>query len=372
MNQSIELSETVTRILSRPEDELSVHKLDELRLAIYGVVEGERAVTLASREDITKIARAVEASRSKVFGDEIGTDCALSNGVLLAGTRVQLDHLSRSNRAHVRRKVVATHLRSLLEGDQLDVLLRPMETARQPPLDEFAQELFRCRRNGTDINHVAEKLDLSKRQLLDRMLLVLHDALFLELSEEWTKKKFANVPADETYELARWWALGQNVGKKPLLDGICSMCGALLYGVQNKSSAGSNKSSGPPCDRDGKPVTRQDGSPDTEAQPPFLLRYSPQLFAKEAPEMFVHDTATNRLCLREGMAEPWIRPSHPSIPQDDPNTWLYCSDCRQRWFRRKGEKPQSHIPFRDKASRNWLKQTYRRGAEKEEVEVPEE
>ena len=87
--------------------------------------------------------------------------------------------------------------------------------------------------------------------------------------------------------------------------------------------------------------------------------------------MFSHDPETNRLSLQEGMAEPWIRPTHTRIPQNDPNTWLYCTDCRQRWFPRKGEKPQAHIPFRDKASQNWLKQTYRRGTEKEEVDGSE-
>ena len=95
----------------------------------------------------------------------------------------------------------------------------------------------------------------------------------------------------------------------------------------------------------------------TDAQPPFLLRYSPQLFAKEAPEMFVYDADTNRLSLRDGMSEPWLRPSHPTIAQDDPNTWLYCTECRERWFRKRGERQQAHVPFRDKASQNWMKPT---------------
>ena len=372
LNQCVALPESVTHILQRPEDELSVHKLDKLRLATCRIVEGERLVTLANAADISRAANAVEASRSKEFGDEIGKDCALSNGELLVGMRVQLDDLSDSACAQVRRKVVVARIRSLREGDKLHVFQRPLQTVRQPPLDDFAKELFGCKGSGTHISKVAQKCSLSKEKLLDSMLLVLHDALFLELAEEWTRKRVANVPADETYELARWWALGQNVGRKPLFDGMCSMCGALLHGVQNKSSALSNKSSGPPCNRDGNAVTRSNGSPDTEAQPPFLLRYSPQLFAKEAPYVFAHDPETNRLRLQPGMSEPWIRPSHPNIPEDDPNTWLYCTDCRQRWFRKRGEKPQSHVPFRDKASQNWLKQTYRRGAEKEEVGVPEE
>ena len=49
---------------------------------------------------------------------------------------------------------------------------------------------------------------LSKAETLDKMLLVLFDALFLTQSEQWTKKKVANLLADETYELARWWSSG--------------------------------------------------------------------------------------------------------------------------------------------------------------------
>ena len=119
-------------------------------------------------------------------------------------------------------------------------------------------------------------------------------------------------------------------------------------------------------------MTNPDGSPCKDAQPPFLLRYSPQLFAKEAPEMFNHDPETNRLSLKPGvLVEPWIRQAHVTIPTDDENVWLYCPDCRERWFRRSGERGHSHIPFRDKASQHWLKPTYRRGAEKEEEDIPE-
>ena len=87
--------------------------------------------------------------------------------------------------------------------------------------------------------------------------------------------------------------------------------------------------------------------------------------------MFVHDANTNRLSLKPDVLEPWIRPSHPRIAADDPNSWLYCTECRERWFRKKGERPQSHVPFRDKASQNWLKPTYRRGKRKEEADAPE-
>ena len=167
------------------------------------------------------------------------------------------------------------------------------------------------------IRLVAEQLSLSKADTLDKMLLMLFDALLLAQAEEWTAREVANCQADETYELARWWSLGQHVASNALFDGICAMCGALLYGAQNRTSANSNKCSAPPCNRDGHPVRNADGTPLTDAQPPFLLRYSPQLFAKEAPEMFVWDKDTNRLSLVPGKTEPWIRPTHAKIADDD-------------------------------------------------------
>ena len=144
---------------------------------------------------------------------------------------------------------------------------------------------------------------------------MMFDALLLAQSEKWTANEVANLPADETYELARWWYLGQNVSKHALFDGTCSMCGALLYGPLNRTSAISNKCSAPPSNRDGMPLRNVDGTPRTDAQPPFLLRYSPQLFAKEAPEMFVWGESTNRLSLASGKAEPWIRQNHATKTQ---------------------------------------------------------
>ncbi len=258
-----------------------------------------------------------------------------------------------------RRAFVAKSVRALTENDSIIVKMRPLKTRKAPPLDDFGQLLFgdegeRAEGNeeeevdqgkrrkgkrkgerksngaGGKIRQIAEDLSLSKAETLDRMLLVLFDALLLTQAEEWTARGLGNLPADETYELARWWYLGQNVAKNALFDGICAMCGALLYGAQNRTSAISNKCSSPPCNREGIPVRNADGTPNTEAQPPFLLRYSPQLFAKEAPEMFVWDEGTNRLSLAPGKTEPWVRPGHAKIAQDDPNTWLYCTECWER------------------------------------------
>ena len=66
---------------------------------------------------------------------------------------------------------------------------------------------------------------------------------------------------------------------------------------------------GPPIDRHGQPALDESGSPDLQAQPPCLLRYSPSLFAKDAPAVFQYDEATNRLAMKPGQTPPWLRPS---------------------------------------------------------------
>ena len=56
--------------------------------------------------------------------------------------------------------------------------------------------------------------------------------------------------------------------------------------------------------RDGTTLVSAAGAPETQAQPPCLLRYSPQLWAKELPTMFAHDPETNTLSLQPGRRAP--------------------------------------------------------------------
>jgi len=150
-------------------------------------------------------------------------------------------------------------------------------------------------------------------------LLVLHDALLQTQAERWTTEGVANLEHDDTYVLARWFLRGQDVGRKPIFQGMCAYCGAWLHGDQNQNSALSNKTTGPPVGREGQKRFTPEGEPDTHSQPPCLLRYSPSFFAEEAPELFAHDADTNRLVLKPAFdstgAEiekqpPWIRPPH--------------------------------------------------------------
>jgi hypothetical protein len=139
------------------------------------------------------------------------------------------------------------------------------------------------------------------------------------------------------------------------------MCGALLHGDVGCSGGVSNKVAGLPMNRDGKLLVREDGSPNVDAQPPFLLRYSPALFAAEMPAVFAHDPDTNRLCLKPGMPRPWVRPGRGggrggSSQGDAAKTqqWLFCLECKSR-FQPSGGRVHSHVPFRDRASQAWMK-----------------
>ena len=80
--------------------------------------------------------------------------------------------------------------------------------------------------------------------------------------------------------------------------------------------------------RDGEILKTGTGGPKTDAQPPFLLRYSPHLFAREAPEVFEWCEKTNRLSLREGRSPPWIHVFTDSARTNRTHTWLYCAFLR--------------------------------------------
>ena len=145
--------------------------------------------------------------------------------------------------------------------------------------------------------------------------------------------------------------LHKEIGKTPLFDGICAQCGALLYGASRPKDLG-NVCYGPPLNRDGQPV-RQDLEVDAQAQPPFLLRFSSQLLATEAPDMFSWDAKTNRLSLREGKKPPWIRTFADAerARRNTDNCWLYCPDCKARYCPdARVRQSKQHVPYRDKAS----------------------
>ena len=339
--QRLVLPKSIKDILHRPTDEDSWAKLEQLRKAIALEVEGEELFFVATQEEADAVAAAIV--NYEPFFDVVGAGCKIP-----AGARVLVD--GATTKEDVVREV------HNMANSYLHVLKRPFGTCRAPPVDGF------CRRLEYE---TAEEIgtEMGKEKLLDNMLLCLFDAMFLKQSELWSAMGVANTPADETPEIAKYFMKGIAVGAKSIFDAICSQCGTLLHGFLGNHSALSNKVAGPPLDRDGALLVEEDGSPKVNAQPPFLLRFSPSLFAKEAPAMFKHDEETNRLSLQEGRREPWLRVEHHSQTSAD-STWLYCRDCVDRYFDT-GKRARGHLPYRDRASQSLM----RRPQERERVQT---
>jgi hypothetical protein len=408
LNLHVELPPTVKGILRQPQDERSWEKLEQLRNAIVDEALGHMEIDLETEEEIGLIASALECNDGGL-PDQVGERPATkvpklarvlldkSNLVpeadlgteeeirLIAATlegndvglpdqvgerpatevpklaHVLLNRAKLGDPKQMRSRALAG-VRALAPGSTLSIELRPMGDKRtEPPLDAFGKDLAHHPEKSVKIIAGDHHL-LTAAEAFDRLMLVLWDVRFLQMCIRWSASGVSNLPADEALELGRYFLWGQAVGSKALFDGICAQCGTLLHGALNQNSALSNKCTGPPSNRDGKALFDDDGAPVTSAQPPFLLRYSPKLFAKDAPSVFVYDEETNRLSLQEGIKrEPWRR----ATDAGGPNTWLYCRDCKERWFPDPGQRMHSHVPFRDRASQNLMKPVARKGKPKQ-------
>ena len=120
------------------------------------------------------------------------------------GARVVVDA---RNKAELLAKVRA------LSGDWLKVEWFPFNSCRAPLVGPFYKKM-----ENTSASVLADELG-DKAKLLDMFLLTLHDALWLQKSDMWSRQGVANLPQDETPELAKFFMKGQGVGKKPLFDG---------------------------------------------------------------------------------------------------------------------------------------------------------
>ena len=72
LNQSLRLPDSVKAILQCPEDELSWRGLENLRRAICRTIQGECEVSFDNRNEIDKLAEAIESCKSAKFADEVG------------------------------------------------------------------------------------------------------------------------------------------------------------------------------------------------------------------------------------------------------------------------------------------------------------
>ena len=365
-HEQLHLPQPIKSILQEREDEASWPKLELLRHAIVAEVEGVRQVQLEDGATIDKLADAISGNKARGHEGVVGEDVLdpYNESVVLvhAGAQVQVAvPPTRSRSKDTRRKQYAAAVRQLLRpetGGLLLVRTRPIGTPLAMDLDEMGRAMV----GGATAAAIAAAWTpepLSSQQTFEKMMLVLWDALMLTASERWTARGVANLGHERTHLLAQCFLRGQAVGKRPLHDGMCACCGALLYGVQNGNNALSNKCTGPPINVRGQAQVNDDGAEATEAQPPFLLSYSPALFARDIPAVFEHDPKSNRLTLKPGVPEPWVRPRH-GRQKDGERTWLYCCECRDRYLPLPRSRKHGHVPFRDKSAQANMKPDYRR------------
>ena len=186
------LPKSVKDILQKPEHEDDWARLEHLRRAILLIVEGEDWLRLESPEEASAVACAVDGCTKRTFIDEVGKGrCRLPEGA-----RVQLEGPNTKGE-------VLAELESMgNEGKEwLRFLSRPFGTQRAPLVDSFCRSLF-C---DSTAETIATEQGLSATEFLDRTLLSLWDALFLQKSEEWTRRGVSNMCSDEPYEVAKWF-----------------------------------------------------------------------------------------------------------------------------------------------------------------------
>ncbi len=348
--ERMSLPASIKHILRKTADEEDWDKIEEVRSAVVCAMQGEMDLLVDDDEEANELSAAIERAPLTEPWNAVGEGF----GGLPAGSQI-LARRPKERPEHWR-ACFAEAVRQLHPGTALRVRTRPINSAaRAPPICNFGKRLALTTEAGswqTSSKILAKRCGDGRTEdihaFLDQMLLCLWDALHLDMAIKWSTQKVSNLTVDDAPEIARYFIKGWHVSDQPLFHGMCAFCACLLHGMENEQGAGSNTRSGHPIDKDGKQVSLE-GKDITEIQPPALLRYSPALFAKEAPEVFVHDPVTNVLGVKPEKDEPWIKPNS--------QLFLYCVDCHDRFISAK-ENNFSFVPFRDKASQSLLRPTW--------------
>ncbi|MDP6562127.1 MAG: hypothetical protein QF793_04360, partial [Candidatus Peribacteraceae bacterium] len=149
--------------------------------------------------------------------------------------------------------------------EKLTVYMRPRRSKKRPAmLDAFSKSLF----GDASARMLADKKGWDADEMFDKLALALYDQLSLELADEWSRRGKANLPSSDTNDLARYFLIGMNIGQKPIFENICANCGCFLSGMVNDNDGLSNKRSGVPRNKDGRPMQNEDGSYQVHSQPP--------------------------------------------------------------------------------------------------------
>ncbi len=285
--QRIGLPPEIKNLLRGPEDEENWSVLRKVRREIVLLAQGLKKSTLDTEDEIQELASAVS---SATVGDSWNTLGKAVGSWIPKGARLHLndedtEHIE--GRVHVdsRRDFLIEKVRHFEVGTVVHVLTMPFGTALAPPAEHFAKLMADKPKSLKEIARRAKPAPLKEgdaQAVLNRMLLVLWDALHFDACLRWTKLNVENLPVDRTLEIARYFVAGLDANSK---EGrficLCAMCAVLLYGPGGGKL--SNCKCGRPIDKNGSPVCTADGAPDIDVQPPCFLRFSPHVFAEARP-----------------------------------------------------------------------------------------
>ena len=214
---------------------------------------------LSEAEEFTALASAVEACIKPRFVGQIGAYIGDSAAVrrvahlIPPGSKIKIPAMKIGSKANAAgQRSIAAKIRELsTHTEAQNIKVERMPLAQRSSDSASASMLLQEKFNEAILLRPDESIAtiaaswpggaLSLEDVLDKLLLTLHDALFLQQATAWTRQGVANLAADDTLNLAHWFLKGQAVGNRPIFDGICAFCGALLHGDQNQNTALSNK-----------------------------------------------------------------------------------------------------------------------------------
>jgi len=176
LNQKIALPSSVKEILRKPADETRLDKIRRLLVVVRNEVERVEDVFLQGEEDIQKLAQAVAGCKNSTHADEVGPGFS----AIPAGARLQLEQETRSADTEVLRAETAELVRALPTGAAVSVKFRPMQSAREMPLDKFGHKLMSRDKEGAFITleQLMHDLSIDLAGIRDLLLVTLFDAVF--------------------------------------------------------------------------------------------------------------------------------------------------------------------------------------------------
>ena len=228
-------------LLRCPKDEENWGRLQQLREAILLIVQGIRTFNLESAEEASELAGAICCGQDvdPSHYTSIGSGTWIPPGSRLHLDEREVQYIKDTVRSDARRDFLVERIRASRPGTQIQVLTRPFGTQLHPPVDPFVKVLA-DKRNSFQVCAQRAKPQLPENDpqaILDYLLLVLWDALFLDQCIRWTQQKVTNLTVDRTLELGRYFRLGLEVGKEGIFTGLCAMHLAASFGCLSRKGA---------------------------------------------------------------------------------------------------------------------------------------